>query len=102
MSLRFQVPQDKVPAIEQRSFLQVNDQFLALFNINEKLYAINDSCPHQGASLFGGKLEGQTIQCCAHGLKFDLATGCLNNSTHFKVKTYPIERVDDQIFIVMD
>ncbi|WP_173910069.1 Rieske (2Fe-2S) protein [Acinetobacter sp. Marseille-Q1618] len=102
MSIRFQIPQDKIPTLGQRTFLQVEDQFVALFNVNQNLYAINDRCPHQGASLFGAKLEGKTIQCCAHGLKFDLATGYLNNSTHFKVTTYPLEKINDHVFIVMD
>ena len=102
MTSRFHVPQDKIPTLGQRTFLQVADQFIVLVNVEENLYAINDCCPHQGASLFSGKLEGRTIQCCAHGLKFDLATGYLNNSTHFKVTTYLVEKIDDQIFIVMD
>lgn len=102
MSLRFQVPQEKVPAIGQRSFLQLGEKFVALFNVDQKLYAIDDSCPHQGASLFGGKLEDQVIQCCAHGLRFDLESGYLVNSTYMKVASYPVEQVDGQVFIVLD
>lgn len=102
MSLRFQVPHEKVPAIGQRSFLQLGEKFVALFNVDQKLYAIDDSCPHQGASLFGGKLEGQVIQCCAHGLRFDLESGYLLNSTHMKVASYPVEQVDGQVFIVLN
>ncbi len=102
MMTRFQVPAEKVPMLGQRAFLQVEHRFIALFNVNDTLYAINDSCPHQGASLFGGKLEGQVIQCCAHGLRFDLESGYLLNSTHLKVKAYPVEYQDDQVFIVLN
>jgi nitrite reductase/ring-hydroxylating ferredoxin subunit len=40
------------------------------------------------------------IQCCAHGLRFDLRTGYLLNSTALKVAQYPVEVIDDQAFIV--
>ncbi|WP_086204302.1 Rieske (2Fe-2S) protein [Acinetobacter silvestris] len=95
------MPQEKVPALGARAFLQIGDKTLALFNVAAQFYAIDDSCPHQGASLFGGKLEGQVIQCCAHGLRFDLVSGYLLNSTQLKVASYPVEVIDDQVFIVM-
>ena len=101
MTARFQVPAEKVPASGARAFLKVGEKFLALFNIDSQFYAIDDSCPHQGASLFGGKLEGKAIQCCAHGLKFDLESGFLLNSTHLRVASYPVEVIGEDVFIMM-
>ncbi|QXW28037.1 Rieske 2Fe-2S domain-containing protein [Aeromonas sanarellii] len=72
-----------------------------LFNIDGRFHAIDDSCPHQGASLCGGKLEGEVIQCCAHGLRFNLNTGYLLGSTQLRVNRYPVERADDQLHIVV-
>lgn len=102
MTLRFEVPLEKVPCSGKRAFLKVGDKFLVLFNINEQFYAIDDSCPHQGASLFSGKLDGKIIQCCAHGLRFDLANGYLLNSTQLKVASHPVEVIGEQVFIVVD
>ena len=65
------------------------------------MFAIDDSCPHQGASLCGGRLEGRVIQCCAHGLRFDLRSGYLLNSTLVKVTHYPVEIIDGQAFIII-
>ena len=65
MTLRFQVPQEKVPVSGSRTFLIIEEKSLALFNINAQFYAIDDSYPHQ----------------CAHGLRFDLASGYMLNST---------------------
>ena len=39
------------------------------------LFALDNSCPHQGAALAGGKLEGALLSCPAHGLRFDIGTG---------------------------
>jgi nitrite reductase/ring-hydroxylating ferredoxin subunit len=41
------------------------------------------------------------IQCLAHGLRFDLRSGFLLNSTLVKVNSYPVEIIDDQAFIVI-
>lgn len=101
MSQRIAVPAGKLPEPGQRALFEVDDYSLALFNVEGQLYAIDDSCPHQGASLCGGKLEGRVIQCCAHGLRFNLATGYLLNSTALKIATYPVEVVEGQAFIVI-
>lgn len=102
MSQRHPVPAHSVPAAGQRALLNLAGHGIALFNLDGQLHAIADSCPHQGASLCAGELQGRLIQCRAHGLRFDLASGCLANSTRLKVATYPIEEEGDQIFIVIE
>ncbi|TDF83912.1 Rieske 2Fe-2S domain-containing protein [Pseudomonas sp. H9] len=101
MSYRYPVPAAKVPPRNSRVLLNFENKSLALFNVADQFYAIDDSCPHQGASLCGGRLEGRVIQCCAHGLRFDLASGYLLNSTALKVGSYPVECEGEQVFIVI-
>ncbi|GGU51521.1 (2Fe-2S)-binding protein [Pseudomonas laurentiana] len=102
MSYRYPVPLAKVPARGSRVLLTFENKSLALFNVADQFYAIDDSCPHQGASLCAGRLEGRVIQCCAHGLRFDLASGYLLNSTQLKVARYPVERQGEELFIVIE
>lgn len=101
MSLRIPVPAGKLPQAGGRALFEFDGRSLALFNVEGQLYAIDDSCPHQGASLCGGRLDGRVIQCCAHGLRFDLSSGYLLNSTALKVANYPVEVVDGHAFIVI-
>ncbi|SDQ70827.1 Ferredoxin subunit of nitrite reductase or a ring-hydroxylating dioxygenase [Pseudomonas sp. UC 17F4] len=101
MSGVYPVPADKVPPRGGRVLLEWANRSVALFNVADSFYAIDDSCPHQGASLCGGRLDGRVIQCCAHGLRFDLASGYLLNSTQLKVASYPVEQRDGQLFIVL-
>ncbi|MCO8309639.1 Rieske (2Fe-2S) protein [Pseudomonas mandelii] len=101
MSLRIPVPAGKLPQAGGRALFEFDGKSLALFNVDGDLFAIDDSCPHQGASLCGGRLEGRVIQCCAHGLRFDLRSGYLLNSTQLKVANYPVEIIDGQAFIVI-
>ncbi|KQN43953.1 (2Fe-2S)-binding protein [Pseudomonas sp. Leaf48] len=101
MSRRIPVPASKHPQVGGRALFEFEDKSLALFNVDGELFAIDDSCPHQGASLCGGRLEGRVIQCCAHGLRFNLQSGYLLNSTQLKVANYPVEIIDGQAFIVI-
>ncbi len=101
MTRRIPVPAGKHPQAGGRALFEFEDKSLALFNVDGQLFAIDDSCPHQGASLCGGRLEGRVIQCCAHGLRFDLRSGYLLNSKLVKVTNYPVENIDGQAFIVI-
>ncbi|MEN5300911.1 MULTISPECIES: Rieske 2Fe-2S domain-containing protein [unclassified Pseudomonas] len=102
MSRRIALAASQVPERNGRVLVESHGKSLAVFNVADTLYAIDDSCPHQGASLCGGRLEGRVIQCCAHGLRFDLASGYLLNSTALKVNSYPVECQGQQVFIVLN
>lgn len=62
-------------------------------------YAIDDKCPHQGASLAQGFCndEGEII-CPWHHHAFDVKTG---KGTGEYVDSYPIEFEDDGVFVVL-
>ncbi|MEV1024538.1 bifunctional 3-phenylpropionate/cinnamic acid dioxygenase ferredoxin subunit [Streptomyces sp. NPDC050264] len=48
---------------------------IAVFHAEGKLYAIDDTCTHQDASLSEGWLEGCQVECPLHEASFDLRTG---------------------------
>src|SRR6478735_7319252 len=68
-----------------RWFARRDGHEIALFRVQGTVHAIADSCPHNGASLATGELEGTTIKCRAHGLRFDIATGCPRGAAGFTV-----------------
>ena len=75
---------------------------LAVFRVGEDVFAIADSCPHQGAALSNGKLQGYLVACPAHGLKFDVRTGCSQVSPDLRNKHYPVHVVDGQVVLDLD
>lgn len=91
----------RLPPPGKRAVLQLQGHSIAVFGTPDGWHALADSCPHQGASLAGGKVEGGAVQCPAHGLRFDLATGCLRNAPALKAVVYPIEPHPDGIYIVL-
>ncbi|MGY0022494.1 bifunctional 3-phenylpropionate/cinnamic acid dioxygenase ferredoxin subunit [Streptomyces sp. cg35] len=48
---------------------------IAVFHAEGELYAIDDTCTHQDASLSEGWLEGCQVECPLHEASFDLRTG---------------------------
>src|SRR5215213_5280119 len=48
---------------------------IAVFNVDGELFAIDDTCTHQDASLSDGWIEGCAVECPLHAACFDLRTG---------------------------
>jgi nitrite reductase/ring-hydroxylating ferredoxin subunit len=55
--------------------VRVGDVDIALYRIDDAVYAMEDACPHAGWPLSRGRLEGCVIVCEAHGWPFDVRTG---------------------------
>lgn len=58
-----------------RALVRVAGIELALFQVEGVIHALEDACPHAGASLAFSRLEGHWVRCQAHGLRFDVRTG---------------------------
>ena len=63
-----------VEAGSGRAF-DVGDKSVAVFNVDGGFYAIDDTCPHAGASLAEGEVEDGKVGCPWHYAEFDLKTG---------------------------
>lgn len=48
---------------------------IAMFRVNDEVYAIGDRCSHAEASLAEGELWDTSVECPRHGSEFDLKTG---------------------------
>lgn len=99
MSRRHEVAPERLPAPGERALLHLGGRCVVLFHVDGAYLAIDDRCPHQGASLAGGKLHGRSVQCPAHGLRFDLASGCMLQSAQLQVAVHPIEIEQGRVFL---
>jgi 3-phenylpropionate/trans-cinnamate dioxygenase ferredoxin subunit len=99
MNSRIEIDPARLPAAEGHAWLRLEGRCIALFQHAGRYYALDDSCPHQGASLAGGKVADGKVQCPAHGLRFDLASGCLQNVPSVRVATYPIHIEEGRVFL---
>lgn len=64
------------------------------------IHAIGDTCTHGEVSLSEGFVEGDTLECWAHGSAFSLKTGLPENLPAFEpVPVYVVEIEDGIVFI---
>ena len=73
---------------------------IAVFRTREdKVFALDDKCPHKSGPLSNGIQHGEAVTCPLHNWVFDLNTGQALGADTGVVKTYPIEVQDGKIFI---
>lgn len=78
--------------------IKIGGKTLAVFNVNGGFYAIDDTCPHRGASLAEGELEGHEVVCPWHAAAFDVTTGAhLCPPARSDVASYKVQIVGDEI-----
>jgi 3-phenylpropionate/trans-cinnamate dioxygenase ferredoxin component len=64
------------------------------------VHAIGDTCTHGDISLSEGFVEDDTLECWAHGSKFELATGKpLTLPAYEPVPVYVVTVTDGDVFI---
>ena len=76
---------------------------IAIFNAGGAIYAIDDTCSHQDASLSEGWLEGCFVECPLHAASFDLRTGeatCLPAKR--PVKTHSVHVNDGEVYVEVE
>jgi len=73
---------------------------IVVLRIDGQLHAIRDECPHAGASLADGTLEGTVITCPRHGSQFDVTTGARERGpSDFPIRTYRVVSDGDATFV---
>jgi len=88
------VPEDKLTKAKAGA------QTLVVVRRGEKIYALHDTCAHQGCSLADGKLVdgGKRIECKCHGSRFELADGSVNRGPAvFPQPHYEVRRAEGKI-----
>ena len=79
--------------------VEVGGEEVALFNFNGEYYAISDLCPHRGASLAEGFLDGGKVFCPLHCFDFNLKTGECATVPSLRVRTYEVKISGEDIFV---
>jgi nitrite reductase/ring-hydroxylating ferredoxin subunit len=65
---------EDLPPGTKRAF-DIGGRRIALCNVAGNLHAIDDICPHAGASMSSGPLQGTTLICPLHGFAFNVTNG---------------------------
>jgi nitrite reductase (NADH) small subunit len=80
----------------------VGGKLVAVFSDQGRYYAIDDVCPHMGASLSGGYLENGIVTCPWHAWRFRLADGAWADNPRIKIGCYAVRVVNDEVQVQVD
>ena len=76
----------------------VNGRMVAVFNIEGQYRAMDDTCPHMGASLSGGDVAAGVVTCPWHGWRFRVCDGAwCDNPKGIVLDTFEVHIVGDEI-----
>jgi nitrite reductase/ring-hydroxylating ferredoxin subunit len=70
--------------------VEVKDKTLALFNVDGAIYALDNTCLHQGGPLGEGILAGDVVSCPWHMWEWNVRTGEKCGDASLKLATYPV------------
>ncbi len=92
-----------IPLGEGRAY-PVNGLMVAVFHLPEGYTAINDTCPHMGASLAEGYLENTAVTCPWHAWRFCVKEGTWLDNPKGKVhlQTFPVRVVGNEIQVLVE
>jgi nitrite reductase (NADH) small subunit len=72
-------------------------KLVAVFRVGDRYFAIDDMCPHMGASLSGGFVENGIVTCSWHYWRFRLSDGAWADNPRIKIGCYPVHVEGDEI-----
>jgi nitrite reductase (NADH) small subunit len=75
----------------------VNGRMVAVFKEGGKFFAIDDFCPHMGASLAGGYVDKGIVTCPWHAWRFCIHDGKWCDNPRIKIDAFEVRVEGDDI-----
>jgi nitrite reductase/ring-hydroxylating ferredoxin subunit len=77
----------------------VEGHTLALFAYGDRVYAVDNRCPHMGFPLHQGSVKDGILTCHWHHARFDLASGGAFDLWADDVRAFPVEIRDGEVWV---
>src|SRR5262252_8114616 len=76
---------------------------IAIFRTSEdRIFAIEDHCPHKGGPLSQGIVHGAAVTCPLHNWVISLETGQAQGADEGSVRTIPVKVEGEQLYIALE
>lgn len=75
----------------------VNGRMVAVFNTGGQYEAIDDNCPHMGASLAGGYVENGIVTCPWHAWRFKTCDGTWCDNPKVSIDSFEVRVENGEI-----
>lgn len=88
----------EMPPGTAREF-HADGKVIALFNVEGKFYALDNTCLHRGGPLGQGALEGEVVTCPWHGWQYKVTSGEAIFNPDIKVQRFETKVEGDDIIV---
>lgn len=92
---------DDIPLRGARCVKTPNGRIGIFRTHDDRVFAIEDHCPHKGGPLSQGIVHGAAVTCPLHNWVFSLETGKALGADEGSVKTIPVRIEDGRIAIAL-
>lgn len=75
----------------------VGGRMVAVFREGDSYFAIDDFCPHMGASLAGGYVRDGVVACPWHAWRFCIYDGAWCDNPRIKIDAFEVRVEEDAI-----
>ena len=72
---------------------------VAVFNVDDEFFALENACPHQGGPMVDGWIEGTNVTCPWHAWCFDLRTGKMMLGDFASIPCFAVKVEQGGLFI---
>jgi nitrite reductase/ring-hydroxylating ferredoxin subunit len=79
--------------------INLDGHVIALFKAQDRVFAVDNRCPHMGFPLDRGTLDDCILTCHWHHARFDLSSGGTFDQWADDLRVYPVKTSDGQILI---
>ncbi|MFB9262670.1 Rieske (2Fe-2S) protein [Bradyrhizobium erythrophlei] len=81
---------------------KVGDERVALYKVDDAIYATDDVCSHAFALLSTGFLEGHVVECPLHGAMFDVRDGRCRSGAYKDIRSFKVEIRDGEVYVDLE
>jgi nitrite reductase/ring-hydroxylating ferredoxin subunit len=81
---------------------KVDDRRVALYKVNDEVFATDDVCSHAFALLSTGFLDEHVIECPLHGAMFDVRNGKSRSGAYKDIRAFQVEIRDGEVYVNLD
>jgi len=91
----------KLTELQAAGYLVVYSQgnAIALFSQGDKIYAIDNRCPHMGFPLDRGTVKDCILTCHWHHARFDLNSGGTFDGWADDVRSFPVQLTEGEVWV---
>lgn len=93
---------DDIPLRGARCVTTPQGRVAVFRTADDKVYAIDDHCPHKGGPLSQGIVHSASVTCPLHNWVFSLETGLAQGADEGAVRTLPVKVDNGSIWLGLD